>query len=420
MSDGLEGVSGRPALDRPGAEGQPSGWTLKDIADATAIALREPLEELRQRVSTLEALVRVSLGEPHPQAAAPEFSVADQRDPLVRMWSAAPLTQRLTFLRGRLPPQHPGQAVLGEVARLVELSGSTDELDAWIQRYPSLFAEAAARMVIPQEPPEASDDAGRIAAELVLEAREQVGAILTKLHVTWIIPAAGSFPDSDCEVVGEEPAEGIPTGSIKTIRRPGFRRHGRLELPAQVIIANAAPSSSPVARIDTEAPPIATTGASSRASTAAGSPDWLQVLSSHVGDGASPEAQRCFRALSRVAFSGRPATDGEVTEAFGPLLTWLSTGWDHSGSLPVKWLEALSPYRVKLCHWLASELNAELVSAAERDVFDAELMEGVGERRTAHPHERGTVARLQTPGLRRGGRVLLRARVIRYEGGGAV
>lgn len=419
MSGGLEGLGARSAPDRSGVGEQSSGWTPKDIADATVSALREPLEELRLRVSTLESLVRNSLGQAGSQIAPPLSSVTDLRDPLARMWSAAPLTHRLAFLRGLLPSQHPGHAVLGEVARLVELSGSTDELEAWIQRYPSLFAEAAARMVIPQEPPEASDDVGRVAAELVLEAREQMGAILTNLHVTWILPASGSFPGSECEVVGEEAAVGVPTGSIKTIRRPGFRRHGRLELPAQVMLASATPSSLPVVRTDTEAPPVATTGGSSRVNTAAGSPDWLQALSSYLNDGASPEAQRCYRALSRVALCGETATDGEVTEAFGPLLTWLSTGWDHSGSLPVNWLEALSPYRVKLCHWLASELNTELVSAAERDVFDAELMEGVGERRTAHPHERGTVARLQTPGLRRGGRVLLRARVIRYESGGA-
>lgn len=419
MSDDLDAVGRRSTLDRSGAEGQPSGWTPRDIAEATASALREPLEELRLRVSTLESLVRNSLGQPGAQVATPLSSVTDHRDLLAQMWTASPLTHRLTFLRGLLPTQHPVQAVLGEVARLVELSGSTDELEAWIQRYPSLFAEAAARMVVPQEHPEASDDAGRVAAELVLEARERIGAILTNLHVTWILPAAGSFPGSECEVVGEEAAAGIPTGSIKTVRRPGFRRHGRLELPAQVILASTTPSSPPAARTDTEASPVAATGGSSRATTALGSPDWLQALSSYHNDGASPEAQRCFRALSRVALCGGAATDGEVTEAFGPLLTWLVTGWDHSGSLPVKWLEALSPYRTKLCHWLASELSAELVSAAERDVFDAELMEGVGERRTAHPHERGTVARLQTPGLRRGGRVLLRARVIRYESGGA-
>ena len=44
-------------------------------------------------------------------------------------------------------------------------------------------------------------------------------------------------------------------------------------------------------------------------------------------------------------------------------------------------------------------------------------MTAVGERRTAHAHEDGTVARLETVGLARGGRTLVPAQVTRYVAG---
>jgi len=415
MNDGMSGAD-RPAelVDSPSGV---LGPTPQAIADATVSALREPLTELRQRIAALEAAVVASLGPTEVPDFAPAVVPERASDSLRRVWGAAPLAQRLAFVRGLLPAEHSLRAPLGEVSGLVDLCGSPAELQSWLARYPTLFAEAAAGAVLPPAGLEPEDDLGQLAAELLLEVREQLGIILADLGVTWIVINVGDAPTAECEVVGEEPTSEIPAGRIQRIRRPGFRRLGRLELPAQVILAGS--GSAP--RVEA-APSIETRQrvalSSSLDSGALGGPEWLQVLRSQSSGQGAPEAMRCLGALGRVAHSGRAASDAEVAEAFGPLLSWLGTGWGSAGPLPAPWLEALAPYRLQLLTWLTTELGADLVVAAERDGFEPDAMEGVGERRTAHPHERGTVARLQSPGLRRDGRVLLRARVIRYEAGG--
>jgi len=401
----------------PGGPAVTSGLTPECVAAATLSALREPLDELRQRLATLEAAVVASLGAPEsPPCVSPSGAIDRAPDALRGVWDAAPLSQRIVFVRGLLPTDHPQRSVLGEVSGLVDLCGVPAELESWLARYPTLFAEAASGAVLPAASLGPDDDLSCVGAELLREVRERVGAVLAGLGVSWIVPLAGEAPTADCEVVGEEPASQIVTGRIKRVRRPGFRRLGRLELPAQVILAGSALDAAaehvvaPAEARQRVAPSSSTTGGSS-------GPEWLQVLRGQAG-AAAPEAMRCLDALGRVAQAGRSAPDAAVTEAFGPLLTWLGTGWGSAGVLPQAWLDALAPYRTQLLAWLAAELDAELVVAAERDGFEPDAMEGVGERRTAHPHERGTVARLQSPGLRRDGRVLLRARVIRYESGG--
>jgi hypothetical protein len=391
------------------------GLTPQVIAEATVTVLREPLLELGQRIAALEAAVVASLGTTVPPA--PVQSAGNTSDSLRRVWGAAPLTSRIAFVRGLLPVEHPLRAVLGEVSGLVDLCAAPAELESWLARYPTLFAEAAAGAVLPPAPLGPDDDLGSLATELLLEIRERVSTILGGLGVTWIVPAAGDPVITDYEVVGEEPSSELSSGRITRVRRPGFRRLGRLELSAQVIVAGS--GASPQAA----APPVETwqrvAPSSSPSVGIGGGPEWLQLLRGQTGGQAAPEAQRCLDVLGRVAQAGRSASDADVAEAFGPLLAWLGTGWGSAGPLPAPWLEALAPYRTQLLAWLAAELSAELVVAAERDGFEPDAMEGVGERRTAHPHERGTVARLQAPGLRREGRVLLRARVIRYESGGA-
>jgi molecular chaperone GrpE (heat shock protein) len=393
------------------SEGQDE-WTLalsaEAVAQATVLALREPLDELRQRLTALEAAV----------AGAPASNRDTTPDPLRQVWSAAPVVERLSFLRGRLTAGQPLHTALGEVLSLAELAASPSELDAWSVRYPSLFAEAAARLVLPDFTPEAEGPEGALAAELLRELRQQVGTTVAGLGLSWVIPARGSAPGSECEAVGEALAPDLPAGMVQEVRRPGFRRGGRLELPAQVVLAEGATVSSlppaPEVRSESVLPPVGSTTAPLPAG-----PDWLQALQSLAKEAAEPAARQWLAVMCRVAEAGRAATDADVADALGPLLSWLGTGWGSTGTVPARWLEGLARYREPLCGWLASELKGELLPAAERDPFDPGIMEAVGERRTAHPHERGTVARQQSPGLRREGRVLLRARVVRYETGGA-
>lgn len=393
------------------SEGQDE-WTLalsaEAVAQATVVALREPLEELRQRLAALEAVV----------AGAPASSRDGTADPLRQVWSTAPVVERLNFLRGRLAAGHSLHAVLGEVLALAELAASPAELEAWSARYPSLFAEAAARLVLPAFTPEAEGPEGALAAELLRELRQQVDSTVAGLGISWLIPARGSAPGGECEVVGETPAPDLPAGTVQQVRRPGFRRAGRLELPAQVVLAGAATALShppaPEVRTESIIPP-----ASSVAASLPDGPDWLQALQSLAKDEGEPAARQWLAVMRRVGQSGCSATDTDVADALAPLLSWLVTGWSSAETVPARWLEMLARYREPMCAWLASELKGELLNATERDPFDPGLMEAVGERRTAHPHERGTVARQQSPGLRREGRVLLRARVIRYETGGA-
>lgn len=389
---------------------QQSGPALSPeaIAQATVLALREPFDELRGRLAALEA---VAVGK----------RIKAEPDPLREVWSAAPLVSRVNFVRGLLPASHPARTALGELLALLELLASPGEIEAWSIRYPSLFADAAARMVLPLPATEADGPEALLAAELLQEAWTQCGPVVADLGVSWVIPARGSAPGSDCEVVGEEPVSGLQAGVVQRVRRPGFRRAGRLELPAQVVVAGAStgasiPTSQP-SRADVPVQPLKPE--TSTLEPLREGPEWLQAVQ-HVARGdAEPQGLQWLAALRRVALAGRAASDADVAAALGPLLSWLGTGWGGASIIPARWLEALAPYRDTLGGWLSSELKGELVNAAERDAFDPALMEAIGERRTAHPHERGTVARQQAPGLRREGRVLLRARVIRYETGGS-
>jgi hypothetical protein len=84
---------------------------------------------------------------------------------------------------------------------------------------------------------------------------------------------------------------------------------------------------------------------------------------------------------------------------------------------PESWREAWETALPELPAWLAQRAQLELVAPEERAPFVPERMEATESRRTAHPHEQNTVARLEQVGMLREGRVLFPARVIRYETG---
>ena len=109
-----------------------------------------------------------------------------------------------------------------------------------------------------------------------------------------------------------------------------------------------------------------------------------------------------------------PITVVELRELMGSLAPLLGPG---SGTLelPPEWVEAWAGVRADLLAWLRKELGLELVSPSERSLFVPGVMEVAGTRRTAHPHEQGTVAKVEQPGLLRNGQVFLPARVVRYE-----
>jgi hypothetical protein len=84
---------------------------------------------------------------------------------------------------------------------------------------------------------------------------------------------------------------------------------------------------------------------------------------------------------------------------------------------PEPWKQAWESALPQLAPWLETRGGISLVAPEERAPFLAEQMEATDSRRTAHPHEDNTVARLERVGMLRQGRVLHPARVIRYEAG---
>lgn len=61
--------------------------------------------------------------------------------------------------------------------------------------------------------------------------------------------------------------------------------------------------------------------------------------------------------------------------------------------------------------------NSESFSPSAGATFDSETMEMVGARRTAHPHEHNTVARVETPGTQTEHEIVAKAQVIVYRTG---
>jgi molecular chaperone GrpE (heat shock protein) len=370
------------------------------VAEATAEALRPQLEALAQRIEAA-----AGLGPAAPPEGSPDT-------PLARVWTAAGLALRLRFVRGFLPAGHPRQPALAEVESLVELCGDAAALEAWLSGYPSAFAEAGMSLEAELRP-DPRDDGDLLACEVLAAVREEVARSLGALGVTWIVPRAGDEVSLESEVVGEEPDDAVSPGRVKALRRPGFRRRGRLELPAQVIRAARAQTVRSVEPAPAPEPVLAPSPASREPA-----PDWLRALRLQpvTGDGTV-----LMEALETLAASAPgTAPEAAMRRALEPLLGLLATGWageELQGS--PAWAAAAAAVRLSLLEWLRRREQLELIVPAEQSAVDPASMEVVGERRTAHAHERGRVARVQRAGLLRGERVLIPARVIRYEAGGS-
>jgi molecular chaperone GrpE (heat shock protein) len=374
----------------------------EQVAAATAAALEAPLQELAGRLARLEVALS-----PQPVHGGADSSLS-------RVWAAAGLLPRLRFARSVLPAGHPRLAGLTEVESLVELCEDVGALEAWLVSYPSAFAEAGISLErVPQ--PDTADDGDLLACEVLATVRDAVSRCLGTLGVTWVAPRPGDEIPQEAEVLGEEPDEAVPPGRVKRLGRPGFRRRGRLELPAQVIRAVRAERS---AELSPQPPtPVARPEAGAASLLAAEpAPDWLRALQ-RLG-GAPAGIMEALEALAAAAAG--TARDSLVTRALEPLVGLLATGWaGEELQASAAWANAAIAVRIPLLEWLRQREQVELILPGEHSMVDPSRMEVVGERRTAHAHERGRVARVQRAGLERGGRVLVPARVIRYEPGGS-
>jgi hypothetical protein len=360
--------------------------------------------ELTARLEALEATVAqhsVALGRVPPSQAV--------TDVLRTVWDASPLAARLTFVRGVLPADHPRQSALTEAAGLVELAASPEGFNTWITGYPALFADASAKLatIVAAQP---DDDADALAREVLAASRERIAAVLAAAEVTWVAPRPGEPVGGECEVLGEAPSAEIPAGAVHTLKRPGFRRRGKLELRAQVLRSAPVVGDAPLDRrplLEATPPPPAEAGEA---------PDWLRDLHQRASTGA---ASTLTTGLLRLAAAPAAARERELRRALEPLLPLLGAGWSSAlADVPADWLEAFARQRPRLEAWLRDELAAELLVPREGQPFDPETMEATAERRTAHAHERGKVAKVHCAGLRSGQGVLIRAQVSRYSAGG--
>ena len=332
-------------------------------------------------------------------------------DPLREVWETAPPATRLAFVRSMLPEAHPRRTAVQSAATLLELCGSTAELQAWIAGYPAAFAEASAALVV-EAPPDAGEPLDALAREVLRAVRAEVAAALSRVGVTWVAPAPGEPVSEECEVVGEAPSGDVATGHIQALRRPGFRRNGHLELRAQVICASVSASASAV-----EARPVAAPPVPHPEPSAGEAPDWLAELQQLAGGNSG--ARAVVAGLASLAGASPQVADRELCRSLEPLLPLFGAGWSATmPDLPPAWLEAFARRRSQVEAWLRARFGVEVLAPRGGEVFEPASMEGTAERRTAHAHEWGTVARVQRAGLRRDGRILARAQVIRYESGG--
>lgn len=352
--------------------------------------------------------------------------------PIVSVWSAAPLGLRLRFARDLLQADHPLQSALKEAAALEDLRGRGSDLEAWLTNYPSLFVDAISRVGGGEEGRgvsdlPSSDAAEALATETLAEARRALDACLAALGVEWIAPRPGARITDEQEVVGEEEATSAP-GTVARLHRLGFRWQGRLYQPAQVW-RTAAKRPSPPPALPDGTPEVAA-AESSVAEEATASrpavvgadrwPDWLRTLHLHGFGQDSLSARAILDVLSRLVEGtahglSESFSEGEMRDLLEPLLPLLGPRYAAALSdLPPLWSRAFEEAREPLQTWLRDVLGITILSPANGEPFRREIMETVGTRRTAHPREAGTVARVERVGLQWQGRLLFPAQVVRY------
>jgi molecular chaperone GrpE (heat shock protein) len=388
----------------------------ESLAAVDSARLAEEVTRLGERVAALETVTaRVSRA-----LDGHTVDAEARRELLQRIWLAAPLVVRLEFAAGVLEPTHGCQAVLQEASELVELCHKGD-LDAWLTNYPSLFADAVARLCV--SPSEGTGDAGRLVREVLGETRELLDRHLQALGVEWIGPEPGAEIADEHEVAGDESVPGVTAGRVARVQRPGLRRRGRVVLPAQVV--RAMDGGPVVRRPDPSLPatvPVTPPLPHAEPPRTDAWPEWLRSLQRRsLNCTAATEIIDALSGLGAdVSMEGGAAlSDDELRRRLVPLVPLLGPHAHAVPGLTPEWLEAFQASRPELLTWL-SAVDVEVIWPAERAAFDPATMETAGERRTAHPHESGTVARVEQVGLKREGRVLVPARVVRYVRGAAV
>jgi len=349
-----------------------------------------------------------------PVPAAPKpVSLVDEA------WEAAPLAARLAFVRSLLDRTHPYQTALQEASALEELRRKGPELESWLATYPSLFADSVARLEI--DPNVAVAAADRLALRTLMEAHESIGSDLRALGVEWVEPKPGDAVGPDMEIVSSEHAP-APPGAVARTRRRGLRFRGRQVLPAQVVRSlGPEPSAVQAAPLPAPEAPRARDGepemnpvrpSAPGEPTPAGEPVWLVALRAAAPE-AGTEGSRVITAIEEIA--ERSAAGADALALRGPLAAiaeWLGPRGPISSPSSD---QAFADPREGMLAWLVGTLGVEPFSPVEGDPYDAGLMERVGSRRTAHPHEDGRVARVERAGLRRGSEAVVLAQVIVYE-----
>ncbi len=149
-------------------------------------------------------------------------------------------------------------------------------------------------------------------------------------------------------------------------------------------------------------------------------PEWFRglLLRSAAQTGVVATALDRLRALVEWVAShpGEEPNAAALAAWLEPLLPLLGPG-GLLGTLPEEWVSTFLEVRPQLVEWLSETLGATLLAPAVREPVDPHSMEIVDERRTAHAHEEGTVARVERAGLAVRGAPALRARVVCYVRG---
>ncbi len=427
--------------------------------------LEEELRALREEVRSARGSDTGAVPSPAPNST-PGSSLLEQ------VWQSAPLAARLQFLQGLLGPDSPYQPIVSEAAELLRLLRHEGELERWFTGYPSVFIDAVTALDRDDEIT-ASGPEEEVVQTTLGEARYEALNTLRRMGIEWIGPKPGDPITEAHSIVGEESVSGVPAGKIVRCHRRGFRWQGQLLLPALVTrqpgsiqpesLQPSAPSTNPTRDRDRDhdhdrnpdqphASPTPTLTLIPQQSTPATHPDperpypnpnlhlnrpqaspnlpqanphpfpdWLRLLGRRTPEGDGGTAGEVLRGLSKICAQverGSVPSAYELNLALAPLLPLLGAGgglW--RADLPPAWGELFQQIRPELLHWLEEVLQVEVLQPGVGSPFCAETMEIAGERRSAHPHEWGTVARLETPGLRRGSEVLVPARVVRYEAG---
>jgi molecular chaperone GrpE (heat shock protein) len=409
---------------------------LETRLTADVAKLRSGCGEMWQRLDQLQAELRAALPALHEEQRAE----AERRDLFREVWEGAALPVRLAFEQVALAREHPLQGALREAAALVDLWRKGGELESWVSGYPVLFLEAWEKLSPAVDA--TSGAAELLARETLAEVRSLLENTLRARGIEWVAPRPGEPVNEAHTVVGEVSAPGVGEGRVARSVRPGLRRGGTLLIPAQVYrqTAGAAPTepaqpaalSQPTTPFTSQAsspPPVTATPTADPVPTAPVAPppvsaasterpEWLRELERRGAGAAGPHGPVMEALRVLAAPESSTLADDALGSVIAPLLTALgpARGVTLEGA-PEPWRQAWESALPQLAPWLETRGGLSLVAPEERAPFLAEQMEATDSRRTAHPHEDNTVARLERVGMLRQGRVLHPARVIRYEAG---